>query len=107
MKIEKDFAIAADRVPIDGDVNRFAKIAFAYCSEEARLISTGSSDIEQNKNCRQVSTIMRALLSKDGDLLSHFDKNDESQAENNNISLKQHLPNNHNVAAKKLKDNYH
>ena len=38
---------------------------------------------------------MRALTSRDGDLLSRFDKNNESEDKNRNTSLK-HLPiNNH------------
>ena len=31
------------------------------------------SDIETNKFCRQVSTIIRVISNKDGDLLSQFD----------------------------------
>ena len=46
---------------------------------------------------------MRALTSKDGDLLSHFDKIDESEAEIENTSLHHHLINNHDLAAKKGK----
>ena len=32
-----------------------------------------TADIEHNKFCCQVSTIMKAILNKDGDLLSQFD----------------------------------
>ena len=39
------------------------------------------------------------LTSIDGDLLSHFDKIDESQAEINNTSLKHLLVNKHDIAA--------
>ena len=46
---------------------------------------------------------MRAPTSKDGDLLSHFDKIDESEAEIENISLHHHLINNHDLAANKGK----
>ena len=46
---------------------------------------------------------MRALTSKDGDLLSHFDKIDESQAHNQFTSLKHLLINNHDKAANKSK----
>ena len=55
-------------------------------------------EIENIKFLGQVSTIMRALTSKDGDLLSHFDKIDETQAESNNTSLKHMLINNHTEA---------
>ena len=46
---------------------------------------------------------MRALTSKDGDLLSNFDKIDESGAEIKHTSLNHHLNNNHDVAANKGK----
>ena len=52
-------------------------------------------EIENIKFLGQVSTIMRCLTSKDADLLSHFDKNDESPTGSNNSSLKQMLINNH------------
>ena len=79
------------------------KNAFAYCFEEARLTTTGGSDIEHNKYVGQVSTIMRALTSWDGDLKSHFDKINVSQAEMETSSLKQIIINNHDVAANKRK----
>ena len=59
-------------------------------------------DIEHNKYVGQVSTFMRALTSKDGDILSHFDKIDESQAQIHNTSL-EHLLINNDVAANKGK----
>ena len=46
---------------------------------------------------------MRQLTSKIGDLLSHFDEIDESQAETENTSLKHLLINNHDLAANKSK----
>ena len=52
---------------------------FAFCFKEARLSTTLGSDIETNKFCGQISTIMRVISSKDGELLSQFDninKND-------------------------------
>ena len=52
---------------------RLAKNGFAFCFKEARLSPTIGSDIEINKFCGQVSTIMKAISSKDGDLLSQFD----------------------------------
>ena len=50
-----------------------------------------------------VSKFMRALTSKDGDLLSYFNKIEESEAEIENNSPKHHLINNHDVAATKGK----
>ena len=44
----KDVAIAANRVLVDGDVNRLVINAYAYCFKEARLSTTGGSDPEHN-----------------------------------------------------------
>ena len=60
-------------------------------------------ELENIKFLGQVATIMRALTSKDGDLLSYFDNIDESQAESNNTSLKQMLINNHSEEANRGK----
>ena len=46
---------------------------FAFCFKEARLSTTLGSENEHNKNCGQVSTIMKSISNKDGDFLSHFD----------------------------------
>ena len=51
-------------------------------------------DLEDIKYVGQVSTIMRLLASKDSDLSSCFDKNDEKALDNNN-PLKLILINNH------------
>ena len=77
------------------EVIRLVNNAFASCSKEATLATTGGMEIEQVKFLGQMSTIMRALTNKDGDLLSHFDDIDETQAAGNNNSLKQMLINNH------------
>ena len=50
---------------------------------------------------------MRALTSKAGDLLSDFEKIDESQAEIENTSLHHNLINNHDVAVNKGKNKGH
>ena len=52
------------------DPVRLVKNEFASCFKEARLSTTIGSDIEINTICGQVSTIMRAILDKDSDLLS-------------------------------------
>ena len=44
--------------------------------QEARL-STTTTDFEHNKYCGQISTIMRLVSSRDGDLLSQFDNINE------------------------------
>ena len=46
---------------------------------------------------------MKSLTSKDGDLLSHFDKIDESEAEIGITSLHHHPINNHDTPASKGK----
>ena len=55
------------------------------------------------KKVSQISTIMRALTSKDGDSLSNFDKFVESESEVENASIHHHLINNHNETANKGK----
>ena len=97
----ENVAVAFNRILVDGDAIRLLKNAFAYCFEEARLSTTGGSDKEHKKYCGQVSTIMKALKSKDGDFFSHFDKIDETEAEIINTSLNHHLTNNHDVDANK------
>ena len=103
MTVEKDVAVATKRVLANGDANRLVNNAFAYFFKEARLSTTGGSDIEHNNYCGQISTIMTALTIKEGYLLSHFDKIDESKAEIENTSLIQHFIKNHDVAAIKSK----
>ena len=60
------------------DPIRLVNNGFAYCFEEARLSTSVGGDIEINKFCGQVSTIMRAISNKDGDLVSQFDNNNEN-----------------------------
>ena len=81
LAIGKDVAVAGNRVPVNRDAIRLVNNAFRYCFKEAIFSTTGGSNIEHNKYVGQVSTFMRALTSKDGDFLSHFDKIDESEAE--------------------------
>ena len=50
-------------------------------------------EIEQNKYCGVISTITRLVTEKDGDRSTYFDIFDESEAENDNSSLK-HILNN-------------
>ena len=55
------------------DPVRLVNIGFAVCFKDASLSSTIGGDIEI-EFCEQVSTIMRVISNKDGDLLSQFDK---------------------------------
>ena len=60
------------------DLIRLVINVFAFCFKEARLSTSVGGDIEINKFCGQISTIMRAISNKDGDLLSQFDNINES-----------------------------
>ena len=60
------------------DPIRLVNNGFAYCFKEARLSTSLGGDIEINKFCGQISTIMRAISNKDGDLLSQFDNINEN-----------------------------
>ena len=54
------------------DPIRLINIGYAFRFKEARLSTTIGSDIEHNKFCSQVSTIMKVISNKDDDLLSQF-----------------------------------
>ena len=84
--------------PATNEVLRLVNNTFAYCFKEGTISTTGGMEIEQVKFLGQVFTIMRALTSKDGDLLSHFDNIDETEDGSHNTSLKQKLINNHTEA---------
>ena len=60
------------------DPVRLVNNGFAFCFKEALLSTSLGSDIEINKFFGQVSTIMRAISNKDGDLLSQFDNINEN-----------------------------
>ena len=55
------------------DPIRLVNNGFAFCFKEARLTTSIEGDIDFNKFCGQVSTIMRGISNKDGDLLSQLD----------------------------------
>ena len=78
-----EFNITVGKMMIDTNFHREDPVrlvnnGFAFCFKEARLGTTIGSDIEHNKFCGQVSTIMRAISNKDGDLLSQFDNINEN-----------------------------
>ena len=76
---------------------------YAHCFKEASLATTGGIEIEHVNFLRQISAIVRALTSKDGDLLSHFDNVNEENTLADFISthFKQMLIDNHTEAANK------
>ena len=59
------------------DTIRLVSNGCAFCFKETHLSTTIGSDIEDNKFCGQVSTIVKKISSIDGDLLSQFDKINE------------------------------
>ena len=67
----------------------------AFVFKEGRLSTTSGGDLEHNKFIGQVSTIMRTLTSKDGDLLSQFDDINEGNGDDDfdSTSLKKMLIN--------------
>ena len=74
-----------------GEPIRLMNNAFAYAFSIATLPTTGDEEIEQNKHVRHVSTIIRLLTNKAGELLSDFDKSDEKQNRIKDYSLNQIL----------------
>ena len=78
---------------------RLMNNALAYCFKEARLSTTGRSDLEHNKYVGRVSTLMRLLTSKESHLSSFFDKSGESPLSDNNF-FRRILVNNHTDANK-------
>ena len=60
------------------DPIRLLNNGFAFSFKEARLSTTIGGDIETNKFCGPISTIMKVISTKDGDLLSQFDKFNEN-----------------------------
>ena len=101
MTIKKVVVVAASRVLVNGNAIRLVNKAFAHCFKGIRISTTGSSYIQHNKFVGQISFVMRVLKHNDGDLLSHCDEIDESEAEIENTSLHHHLINNHDIAANK------
>ena len=88
----------------NGSRIRLTNNAFAYCFKEARLGITSGSDLDHNKYVGQVSTIMRVLFCKVGDLLPQFDNINEGNgdADIDSTSLKKMLIDNHNVTGQEV-----
>ena len=76
--------------------------AFAFCFKEAPLSTTSGGNLVHNKFVGQISTIMRALISKDGDLLLQIDNTNEGNgnADFNSTSLKKMIFDNQDLANK-------
>ena len=65
---------------------RLINNALAFCFKEAKLSTTGGSDLKHNKYVGQICTIMRLLTSKQNELSSSFNKSGESAINDNNLS---------------------
>ena len=86
----------ADRTNFaDADEIRLVNNGLAYIFQEGRISTSAGTEIEHNKNLGNVSTIMRLLTQKDGDLSSYFDTIDEAEAGIANSTLKRLLIDNH------------
>ena len=55
------------------DTIRLVNNVFAYTIHDARISTSSGVEIEQNKFVGPISTIMRLVTQKDGDLSSYFD----------------------------------
>ena len=60
------------------DPTRLVNNGFAFCFKEALLSTNIGSDIEHNKFCGQVSTIVKVISNKDDDLFSQFSNINEN-----------------------------
>ena len=86
----------ADRTNFaDADEIRLVNNAFAYVFQEGRISTSAGTEIERNKNLGNVSTIMRLLTQKDGDLSSYFDKINETEGGIADSTLKRMLIDSH------------
>ena len=75
---------------------RLTNNGLPYAFQEALLATTSGSNPEHKKFVGQISTIMRVLTSKDGDLLSQFDINEGNTDDDfDSTSLKKTLIDNH------------
>ena len=54
------------------DPIRLVNNGYAFCFKEAHLSTTIASDIEHNKFCGQLSTVLKVVSNKDDDLMSQF-----------------------------------
>ena len=79
----------------NADQIRLVNNGLAYIFQEGRLSTSAGTEREHKKNLGNVSTLMRLLTQKDGDLSSYFDKIDETLAGITNSTLKHMLIDSH------------
>ena len=94
-----DFIVANNNT---NEVIRLVNNAFAYTIHDARISTSAGVEMEQNKYVGPISTIMRLVTEKDGDLSTYFDIINESKDGINDSSLKKILINNHTQANRGL-----
>ena len=86
----------ADRTNFNNaDEIRLVNFGLAFIFQEGRLSTSAGTEIEHKKNLGNVSTIMKLLTQKYGDMLSCFDKIDETKDSITNSTLKHMLINSH------------
>ena len=102
IKKRRDYGNAFIIVAPGNDIIRLVINAFAYTIHGARISTSRGVEIEQNKYVGPMSTIMRLVTQKDGDLSTYFDIINESENGINDSSLKQILINNHTEANRGL-----
>ena len=79
----------------DGNLIRLVNNAFAYTIHDARISTSTGVEIEQNKYVGPISTLMRLVTQKDGDLTTFFDIINEKEDGILDSSLKKILIINH------------
>ena len=88
IRIRRDDGNAFTIVAPGNDNIRLVNNAFAYTIHDARISTSTGVEIEQNKYVGPISTIMRLVTEKNGDLSTYFDIIDESEDGIKNSSLK-------------------
>ena len=102
IRIRRDDGNPFTIVAPGNDIIRLVNNAFAYTIHDARISTSAGVEIDQNKYVGPISTIMRLVTEKGGDLSTYFDIIDESEDKINNTSLKKILIDNHTEANRGL-----
>ena len=102
IRIRRDDGNPFTIVAPGNDIIRLVNNAFAYTIHDARISTSAGVEIEQNKYVGPISTIMRLVTEKDGDLSTYFDIINESEGGINDSTLKKILINNHTEANRGL-----
>ena len=92
--LEYDITVQNPNAVFDNNsLIRLTNNGLAYVFQEVVLATTSGSNLEHIEYVGQISTIMRVLTSKDGDLLSQFDNINEGNTDDDfdSTSLKKML----------------